>query len=240
MKIIVLLLLFLPCFGIAQLTDTTCISARWIALSPTEKNATIFGLDSTLAEEADLIRVIQRFVENNELRNYREEKDPNGNHEWYFIDYQKELHNAIDDTNNWDDWRPYFTMYRPQPDIPIVDEFGEPMTMFNPATGFEEYVYPTREVYYFATKQIDEIRIKEKRILNPSTNQYEFVPVGLSFYFKSDEFYSGYEVFWVDLRELFKIIDEKNKYPWYKTLSKKEYQGFQYMQVSCYNNELRY
>ena len=43
------------------------------------------------------------------------------------------------------------------------------------------------------------------------------------------------EKFWIDLNKLFLVLKDKEKYPWYNALINKEYKGFQYMQVSCYD-----
>ena len=101
------------------------------------------------------------------------------------------------------------------------------------------YVFPESKVYVFPSKECDEIRIKEDRVFNKATKKYEFIPVGLSFYFKGDEFSKGKEKFWVDLNELFNVLNDKNKYPWYNAIVNKKYVGFQYRQVSCYDIEIK-
>lgn len=224
--------------GMAQLTDTTCIQSRWIALKPTGTNIPIFGLDANLSQELDLVHVLRALLEQNKIQIYNQNIGNNGVREWYEINVQTEIMDFLE-SQNPQVWAPFFTLYGPQSDIPLTDEYGEPLTVLT-EEGFEQYVYPSRDVYFYPTKEVDEIRIKESRVLNSQTNTYEFKPVGLSFYFKGGEYYRGHEAFWVDLNELVKALEGNTNFPWYKPIYEKQYRGFQYMQVSCYDDEIKY
>lgn len=229
----------MPFFGISQLTDTTCLKSRWIALKPTAAHADIFCLDSTIETKKDMIRVIQTLVEDGEINLYSQNGGPNGKLSWNYIDYQLEVKKANADSLFFKNKQPYFTMFGPQSDQPLSNDFGEPATRIN-ANGVEEFLYPSREIFYFPTRIIDEIRIKENRVFNKQTKQFEFIPVGFSFYFNGDRYSRGYELFWIDLNELTKAIPKEGQYPWYDAIVNKKYQGFQYMQVSCYDQEVKY
>jgi hypothetical protein len=242
MKKALLLFMLIPFFGMAQLSDTTCIQSRWIALKPTQVNALIFGSDTTLSEDLDLIHVIRVLVEKEELQIYNQKNRVKSNHEWYEIEFQNDIHDYINYMSDGDapsKWAPFFTLYGVQSDMPLTDEYGEPLTRLT-AEGFEEYIYPPRDVYYYPTKEVDEIRIKENRVFNEKTKKFEFQPVGLSFYFRGSDYYRGHEAFWVDLVELQKALKNNTNFPWYKSIYEKNYQGFQYMQVSCYDSEIKY
>jgi gliding motility associated protien GldN len=54
----------------------------------------------------------------------------------------------------------YFGQLGAQSDIPLTDEFGEPLVRMT-ADGFEEYVYPDRDTVWFTSEDIVQYRIKE-------------------------------------------------------------------------------
>lgn len=232
--------LFFSLLSLGQLTDTTCIQSRWLALKPTDINKDIFLIDSRYNDSLDLVFTIKRLVDSDKINIYNQNSSPGSNSDinsWNFIDYNKELEENIKDTLDYWAKDPYFQI-TVQSDYPMVDEYGNPMLHKNP-DGTQEYMYPLPDIYIFPGKECDEIRIKENRIYNESTKKYEFVAVGLSFYFSGSRYYRGHEKFWVDLSELFNALEYKTNYPWYNAIINKSYQGFQYMQVSCYDNEMK-
>lgn len=218
------------------MTDTTCISSRWIALSKTEENKDIFMLDSSFDSSLDLVYTIKSLVDSNQLNIYQQFYNPHGNKRWYYIDYQKEKEELLKDSMSLSK-QPYFEIVV-EPDVPLVNIDGYDSTIIE--DGRQVFVYPTPFIYVYPARKCDEIRIKETRVFNDSTQTFEFVPVGLSFYFKGRKYSSGYEKFWIDLNEFFAVLEDKEKYPWYQSIINKEYQGFQYMQVSCYDHEIKY
>ncbi len=235
-QIFVIISFLFPFMSLAQMTDTTCIKYRWIALKPTEVNKDVFLLDSTYGENLDLVFTIKRLVEENKMNIYNQNKGPFGMKGWYYIDYHQEMENKLKDSISYWGYDPYFEIIV-QADMPLVDMYGEDSLYFE--NGGWSIVYPLPDIFIFPSKICDEIRIKEERVYNDSTKKFEYSPVGLSFYFKGHNYWRGHEKFWVDLRELFEVIEDKSKYPWYEAIVNKNYQGFQYMQVSCYDDEIK-
>lgn len=233
MKQLLIISLLFPLMSLTQLTDTTCVKYRWIALEPIEINKDIFLLDSTISDELDLVHTIKRLVEKNRINIYKQNEGPLGLEGWYYIDYQEELENKLKDSLSYWKSDPFFEILVGH-DKPMVNMYGE-----DSITKNGEFIYPAPKVYVFPTRECDEVRIKEERKYNDSTNKFEFVPVGLSFYFNGHKYSRGHEKFWVDLQELFKAIEVKSKYPWYDALTNKNYRGFQYMQVSCYDDVIK-
>ncbi len=236
----------LPFFGSSQLTDTTCIQSRWIAIKHTTFNSDLFLVNSDVDDSLDIVYTIKRLVEDHKLKIYNQNDAPSGKLEWYYIDYDEELERNLRDSSRWND-NPYFEIAH-QPDEPLKNMYGEDSVVqhivgdvFTHGDKYVTYVtiYPPAIFYVFPSRECDEIRIKEDRFFNDVTKQYEFKPVGLSFYFRGYGFYRGHEKFWVDLNDLFAVLENKNQYPWYNAIVNKKYQGFQYMQVSCYDDEIR-
>ncbi|MFA7273290.1 MAG: gliding motility protein GldN [Crocinitomicaceae bacterium] len=54
----------------------------------------------------------------------------------------------------------YFGTLGPQSDIPLTDEFGEPMVKVG-KDGFQEFVYPPRDTIWYTSKDIIQYRLKE-------------------------------------------------------------------------------
>ena len=233
---VIIILLILPFISSSQLTDTTCIKSRWIALKPTEVNKNIFLLDSTFNDSLDLVFTIKRLVENEKINIYNQNHSPNGNadiYSWYNINHNRTLEERKNDSIDYILSDPYFEIVVLAVE-PYMSSFGE-----DSVSNSGELIYPPPTIYTFPARECDEIRIKENRVFNERTDQYEFIAVGLSFYFSGGRYRRGYEKFWVDLKQLFNAIEDNDKYPWYKAIINKEYQGFQYMQVSCYHDKIR-
>ena len=220
-----------------QLTDTTCVKTRWLALKPTKINEDIFLLGSNYNDSLDLVFTIKNLVDNKNLKIYNQNEGPYGINGWYYIDYAKEIETNLKESLKKSNKDNYFEISFPSI-LPIANMYGED-SVITFADGTVQLVYPAPKVYVFPSKECDEIRIKEERTYNKSTMKYEFKPVGLSFYFKGDKYSRGTEKFWVDLNELFSLLDDKNKYPWYNSIKNQKYSGFQYMQVSCYDDEIK-
>ena len=223
---------------VGQLTDTTCIASRWIALKPNETNKDIFLLDTNIHQELDLVVVIKDLVERKKIKIYTQNGGPHLLKGWSFIDYNLELEQRMKDSSMFWIGDPYFQISF-QSGYPMVDEFGNPIIHTEP-NGGQSLIYPPPTIYVFPSKECDEIRIKENRVYNEISKKHEYVPVGLSFYFKGNKYIRGHEKFWIDLKELFDALEDKSKFPWYDAITSKRYSGFQYMQVSCYDDEIKY
>ena len=219
-----------------QSSDTTCLKSRWLSVKPTIHNKDIFLLDS-IDNSLDLVYTIKKLVDQKQLRIYDQNEGPNGMNNWYYINYEKEIEMNLKQSLKKEGKDPYFEIVS-EAIIPLANSVGEDSVIKND-DGSMSYVFPESKVYVFPSKECDEIRIKEDRVFNKATKKYEFIPVGLSFYFKGDEFSKGKEKFWVDLNELFNVLNDKNKYPWYNAIVNKKYVGFQYRQVSCYDIEIK-
>jgi hypothetical protein len=220
-----LLFIMLPLVGKGQVSDTTCIQTRWIALKANDANKVLFDSTKTI----ELISTIKQLVISQELSLYKM-NDSRGLLKWNWINYNYELQNNLADTTV-ESKDPYFE-YLYQSDTPLYDENGDPIIILHP-DGTETYIYPHLQRTSYTSFDCEEIRIKEERTLNSKTNTYYFKPTGIGFYLGNDKIYGGEEMFWVDLNELFKILKDKEEYPWYDIIVNQKYQGFQYMQTPC-------
>lgn len=170
-------------------------------------------------------------VEAGKLNIYLKTLHPNGREEWSYIDYEEEVDKAKNDTANHQNWRPFFT-FEYLSDIPITDEYGEPLTQLN-EEGFEEYVYPGVDVIHYNTFDVDEIRLREVMVFNYDTKVSAFQAKLMCFYFQDYKQDAKYEMFWVDIDELFAALENKEMYPWYLVLKNRTYEGFQFSQLEC-------
>lgn len=231
-----LILLIIPLWTSGQLDDTSCVYARWIELSPTELNAKIFGLDSNLSARKDLVQVIKTYVELGQLNIYKQKIEVDGRMRWKYIDYKEEVDNAISNPLNISNWTPYFKRLGPLSDSPICcDEFGEPLIRVR-QDGFEEYIYPEREVFELFTKNVDKIWIKETIQYNVETKTNEFVASDIAFCVAESKDERAHDLFWVNIEEFFDLLENRNSYPWYNSIITKQYFGFQFKQTSCENS----
>lgn len=117
------------------------------------------------AERWSLWTVIRNHVLNGDLRlfspfsldNLFGEKD--GDQLKYPIDPQPGM-NFFTDSAFREQLVYYFGTLGPQSDIPLTDEFGEPMVKVG-KDGFQEFVYPKRDTVWYTSKDIIQYRLKE-------------------------------------------------------------------------------
>jgi len=105
----------------------------------------------------------------------------------------------------------YLGMFGPQSDIPMTDEYGEPMFKLDSTTGDQMYVYPPRDYMWHEDKDIvkyklrvnvfyDKNGIEKKRIIKsiaPVVNQIDGM---------TGEKTGEKELFWLDFEELNPIL----------------------------------
>lgn len=216
-------------------SDTACVSKRWIALKNTETNAILFDTSTTI------LKAIRDLVESNKIALYETECRGYGDKEWYPITLgEKDTHlskqsayhdHLLPDPNDFS--------IRFQSDMPYVDDYGELIINID-EYGNQMYVYDPPEIYTFKLTEISEIRIREELSFNEETSDFEgdFRATGISFCIKNS--YETRELFWVNIEELTKKVANPTSFPWHSFLENRKYIGFQYMQVSCYDDNIRY
>lgn len=95
----------------------------------------------------------------------------------------------------------YFGKLGPQSDVPLTDEFGDPMIRTN-ADGVEEFVYPPRDTSYYTSIDIVQYRLKEDWFFDKERSQLDvrIIAIAPVVYDKQDE--NGVEKI-VGMKELF-------------------------------------
>lgn len=213
-------------------SDTACVSKRWIAVKNTEANAVLFDTSTTI------LKAIRDLVESNKIMLYNTECRGYGDKEWYPIQ-------SVENDTRRSDYQDYLApdpgvfSIRVQSDMPYVDDYGDLLIQVD-EYGNQMYVYDPPETYTFKLTEISEIRIREEHSFNEETGVFEgdFRATGISFHIKNTS--EIRELFWVSIDELNNKIAHPTSYPWHSFLENKKYSGFQYMQVSCYDDLIRY
>jgi hypothetical protein len=224
---LIILLCFLPTLCLGHYTDTTCISARWIALKNNDINHGIFGQDSILVDSMDIVNVIRKLVEAKKINLYHSSGAPGDTKElsiFNHLDIVDWYNSEVDSLFQSD---PFFEI-SVQSDYPMVDEYGDPVIVTFP-DGTQAFQYPPPHISRYTSGECQEIRIKEKYVSDLDHISSKFEPVAISFVVR------GTHLFWVDLQELWSQLDQNSNYVWMNMIKKQEYQGFQYMQRSCYD-----
>lgn len=95
----------------------------------------------------------------------------------------------------------YFGKLGPQSDVPLTDDFGDPLTRIN-ADGVEEFVYPARDTMYYTSVDIVQYRLKEDWFFDKERSQLDvrIIAIAPVVYDKQDE--NGVEKI-VGMKELF-------------------------------------
>jgi len=205
----------------SQLTDTTCIKTRWISLKNTSQNNLLFNnlyTDKTIFEE------LKKLVENGTVSIYNEVEGYQNREKWTSIKTDtssKHLENSFQ------------YLFKIPSSIPLLDMFGEDSIKI--VNGISHYVYPKSEIITFNLSEIKEIRIRENKV--PNTKN-EFTPVGIGFVSTSIGIQK--EIFWVYFNNLSENVKLKENINWCSSIKNKQYSGFQYFQISCSDDKLRY
>ncbi len=217
--------------GVSVGQNDPCIKSRWIAVKNNEENKVLF--DKTYS----ILKTIKLNVEAGKMEVYYEGKNARNRGEWYPIPYEEHIVNEETGDTIYTEYRADYFEIRIQSDIPLTDEYGDPM-IFTHSDGTQSYLYPPAEVHVIDLDRITEIRIKEERVQN-AEGDYFFQPTGVSFYMDYG-YLGGRELFWISVNELFTSTAEIEAYPWYPFIQNRNYSGFQYMQVACEDAIIRY
>ena len=230
MKKAILILLCTPLFGIAQNSKNDCVEARWLQIENNETNQKLFLSGADDHEEQDLVKTIHRLVQEDKINIYQQDLKTSNTDLWVKIDYKKELKAVKADTSYEFAKDPYFEIIR-QSDVPLADEYGEPLIRTNEA-GIQEFVYPPAEPYVYSVSDCENLRIFEQVLYNKQKGDFEAQATGIGFYMIYPD-REGEVKFWVKLDELYAALDQKEDNPWVEALVNKEYRGREYRHKYC-------
>lgn len=236
----IFILFFIPFIGNGQLKDTASIQARWIAMSPTEQNAQLFGKDKNSRHGEDIVTVVKKNLEEGKIhpeKVFSYNCGQNGLRESSAVKWNKAAEQ--DEISSNIKKNPFLDVIQVPPTIPLSTMYGEDSIVIDDS-GNVLIVYPPTELFTLPSdiRKANKILIKEERILNEKTKKYEFQPVMIGFYFNGTKFYNGHTTSWIELSGLFESLEDKEKYDWYQFLVSRKYSGFQYMQTSYNDHDI--
>ena len=235
----ILLVLFFSTELKAQNTEATCIQTRYLSLYPCKENTPLFTFKDS-NDEKSLMEQVQK-----NGREFVEVRDIYKLGSWvelFAVNYQSTTplpnrygEDSVETING------VLTFVYPglktnyhfasECQTPFANMYGED-SVIN-INGVDTYVYPERIAVDFNSSDINGIRIKEDRVLNKSTNKYEFKPVAIGFCVMNNS-QLEVELFWIKLDQLYENSKNMESLDWYQTISKQQYKGFQYMQLACH------
>ncbi|MCT4561985.1 MAG: gliding motility protein GldN [Crocinitomicaceae bacterium] len=97
----------------------------------------------------------------------------------------------------------YFGMLGPKHDVPLSDEFGEPLIAYD-ADSVESFVYPPRDTIYYTSKDIVQYHIKEDWFIDKERGKLEVRILGIAPVVYQKETVNGIETI-TGVKELFWI-----------------------------------
>lgn len=232
MRTIILIFSLLLCNFIFSQNETE--NTRWIRILKSENNQLLFNY--TFLNDTSLIGKVQHCASQGDNIFYLQSDDIADLSPLYFelianpiIDSLNLEYCSFDQLQNYQNYNEPNITIAFNSLIPFKDELGDDIITFDNSTGFELYTYPFRTLTIIPVKEIEEIRIKEIRIQNSETYQFEYIPVAIEI--MPQYFGNSNSHVWIDLNKL------KTKYPsiendaWYNFIMRKEYNGKQYMQI---------
>lgn len=225
-----LILLILSSFGNAQTSESTCFKTKWRSLKP-EFNPELFDTTFNIIDSVKKAVYAEKIIIYNEINDADviiESKYRTG--DWVPIPkLEFKLNPKTKDTIYRKPISDYFEM-RVEYMLPLLNENGEPKVQKD-KNGRKSFVYADPEVYSVTMNMIQEIRIREEKILDSLSNEYYFKPVGISFYIINETY--GRELFWMYITDLKSCFVSVENYSWYKILIDKLYQGSNYKLEDC-------
>jgi gliding motility associated protien GldN len=122
----------------------------------------------------------------------------------------------------------YLGQLGPQSDIPLTDEYGDPLIITDPVTGVQSYKYPPRDTTWYQSEHIVQYRIKEDWFLDKQRSVLDQRIIGIApVRYKYEEDANGkktisgmQEMFWLyfpHCRFVFNnyfVYNEKNDAQW--------------------------
>ncbi len=234
----IILALFFTAELKAQNTEATCIQSRYISLYPCKENTPLFTFKETNDEKSLMAQVQKHGYTHVEVR------DVHKLGSWvelFAVNYQSTTplpNRHGEDSVETINGVIYYVYpgaktnyhFASESTTPFANMYGEDSVIR--INGVDSYVYPEIIALDFKASDINGIRIKEDRVLNKSTNKYEFKPVAIGFCVMNSS-QLEVELFWVKLDELYENSEKMESFDWYQTISKQQYKGFQYMQLAC-------
>lgn len=236
MKVIVIFILFLSFKVLSQSTDTTCIKYRWISIKNTPENVVFFPNKQKGINEFDLFLFVLNKAESGEINIYTQGNDFN-KLKWYPIP-QLEIFDGVDykDPSFVQGVDGNYEIKIQSSTTPLSNSYGEDSVVF--VKGISCTVYPPANLLKMSVYDVNEIRIAEERYFDSIKQIFAFRPVAMSF-FQKKGLEQGTELFSIQLSEISNLNLNPKKYLWYNALIERQYKGFQYLQISCYDDLLR-
>ncbi len=237
MKSLKFFILFFLSFNVlSQSTDTTCIKQRWISIKNTPENAVFFPNKQKGINEFDLFLFVLNHAESGEINIYTQGNDFN-NLKWYPIPDLEDVDGIDYESSSFvQGFNGNYEINVQSSTTPLANSYGEDSVII--VNRVSTYVFPPSKLLKMSVYAVNEIRIVEERYFDSIKQSYNFRPVAMSFYQKKGS-EKGTELFSIQLSEISNLNLDPQKYLWYKPLLERQYKGFQYVQISCYDDLLR-
>lgn len=208
-------------------------SIRWLRLSNSEINANLFGFSGM--NDSTLIGSIWKNAYYGEHVFFLESTDISDKKPSY-IELLKfpqtdslEVDSCI--TYSWDLYEDQLSnaiLFAFNDNNPMTDIHGAPI-IINCGGGMMCFTYPPKTYTATPISEINEIRIKENRVHNKTTNTIEYVPIAIQL---TPQLVGkvGFSI-WIDLIKMREKTPSIEHQEWYEFIKNRNYNGIQYMQL---------
>lgn len=105
----------------------------------------------------------------------------------------------------------YLGRFGPQPDIPLIDEYGEPLIETDSVSGIQMYIYPHRDFMWYDDQSIIKYKLRvrisyNKKGIEKKRTIESIAPIVHQF--SHGQFEGEKELFWLDFNELTPILKD--------------------------------
>lgn len=213
-------------------------SIRWIRIIKSEINFNLFDFHGM--NDSSLIGSIWKSAYYGEELFFLESTDISDKNPSYFelLKFPQTDSLVVDSciTHYWDLYEGQLSntiIFAFNDNNPMTDINGDPI-IIDCGGGMLCFTYPPKTYTVTPISEINEIRIKEKRVFNETTNKFEYVPIAIEL---TPQLVSIMEFsIWIDLikmRDKLTIIENQE---WYDFIKRRNYNGIQYMQLKNTTN----
>jgi|TARA_R110000737_G_scaffold345006_1_gene372851 hypothetical protein len=229
------LIFFLLCsfFTSAQLSisESNGEVYRWILIENNKENSHFFETKELPTPQDDFTLAVRRLVEKNEISIYFDSVALNETGVFYNIPEHQYFLDFVNPDNNTAVTRLDYLTYQYQSDIPLMDEYDQPLIRIN-ENGNEEFVYSDISLYPLIMSEVAYFKILQKGKKVNEIPQFEKQPLAIGFKPKS-----GAREMWFSWKEVASNT-ELNKFNCVNKILAGEFKSFHYRQFNCGPNTI--
>jgi hypothetical protein len=198
---------------------------RWVLVENNDENKILFETKELPTSKDDFTLAVRKLVEQNEISVYFDSVNLNETGEFYSIPEHQYFLDFVNPEKNTAVTRLDYLTYRYQNDIPLLDDYGQPMIRIN-EFGNQEFIYSDVTLLPLIMSEVAYFKVIQKGKKVNGIPNFENQPLALGFKPKN-----GVQEIWLSWKEV-AANQVLNQFAFVNRILSGEYKGFQYRQFN--------